>query len=199
MSYYSFKYKSAEEISSATGITVERIEDLCRSGLMPHRYVDGRGPVFSYNDTISWIRKNLVEEHEGRAIVPMPVLYKANLFDVPPPLANIADRLVVLPPCCFSGVYFLCDGKQIVYVGQSVNAGSRSTSHRDKKFDAILILPVPEEQLNEVEAAFIGLLSPKYNKTFHRSGSEILHNPNAAAYKDPMSVLPSALFAKEAA
>lgn len=199
MSYYSFKYKTAAEISAATGIKIERIEELCRSGLMPHVYIDGSGPLFSHNDTISWIRKNLVEQHEGKAIQPLPVLYNANVFDVPAPLANIADRLVLMPPCCFCGIYFLCEGNEIVYVGQSVNAGSRSTSHRDKKFNSILILPVPEEKLNEVEAAFIGLLSPKYNKTFHRSGREILHNPHAEAYANPMSVLPAALFAKEAA
>ena len=199
MSCYSFKYKTAAQIAEATGLSVERIEGLCRSGLIPHVFVDGRGPLFSHNDTISWIRKNLVDEHHGTPIKPMPVLYNANPFDVPVALSNIAERLIMLPACCFSGIYFLCEGNDVVYVGQSVNAGSRSTSHRDKQFNSILILPVPEEKLNEIESAFIGLLKPKYNKTLHRSGNEIYHAPHAAALHNPKSVLPPSMILRGAA
>jgi hypothetical protein len=198
VSYYSFKYKTAQEISAATGISDQRIGELCKSGHMPHVYIDGSGPLFSYNDTIAWIRKNLVNKHDGNPIEPLPVLFDANPHDVPRALALLAKKLIHLPACCLSGIYFLCSGNEVVYVGQSIRVGARSHSHRDKKFDTILVLPVPQEDLNRVEAAFIGLLKPKYNKTLHRSGREILHNANGDCCSNPHEVV-SAYFAREEA
>ena len=189
MSNYSFKYKTSAEIAKTTGIAAFRIEELCQSGHMPHIYIDGRGPLFSHNDTVAWIRKNLVNKHNGSPIEPLPVLFKANPCDVPNELALLTHRLVYLPACCFSGVYFLCSGAEIVYVGQSISVGARSNSHKTKKFDRILILPVPNEELNRVEAAFIGLLQPKYNKTLHWNGAEIMHNADGLSCANPQEVI----------
>jgi hypothetical protein len=77
--------------------------------------------------------------------------------------------------------------------------GARSNSHKNKKFDRILILPVPNEELNRVEAAFIGLLQPKYNQTLHWSGSEVFHNADGAARSNPKEIIDRYVLKKEAA
>jgi hypothetical protein len=70
------------------------------------------------------------------------------------------------------GVYFLCLGDEVVYVGQSVNVPARVMAHihesrrpAGKTFDPsrIFYLPVPEGELLRVESEFIGWLKPRYN------------------------------------
>jgi excinuclease UvrABC nuclease subunit len=75
-----------------------------------------------------------------------------------------------IDPCVnrFSGVYFLCDADEVVYVGQSVAVLSRIMTHvmeRNKRFDPdrIFFLPVPQSELLRAEGEFIRLLKPKYN------------------------------------
>lgn len=199
MNYEFFKYKNAAEISGKTGIAQQRIEELCKSGHMPHVYIDGRGPLFSYNDTVAWIRKNLISKHGGNPIEPLPVLFNANPADVPRELSLLHDRLIYLPACSFSGVYFLCSGNEVVYVGQSIRVSARANAHKDKKFDTILVLPVPLDDLNRVEAAFIGLLKPKYNKTLHWSGAEVFHNADGRACSNPKEIIDTYVLKKEAA
>jgi hypothetical protein len=70
------------------------------------------------------------------------------------------------------GIYFICDGDEVVYVGQSVSVPARVMSHihesrrpTGKTFDPsrIFYLRVPEGELLRVESEFIGRLRPKYN------------------------------------
>ena len=70
------------------------------------------------------------------------------------------------------GVYFLCQGDEVVYVGQSVSVPDRVMSHiresrrpAGKMFDPLRIfyLPVPESELLRVESEFIARLRPRYN------------------------------------
>ena len=65
-----------------------------------------------------------------------------------------------------SGVYFLIDGEEIVYVGQSVNIYARIPNHWDKKFDRYAYVPCVPDALDKLESLYIHCLSPKYNKTF---------------------------------
>ena len=65
-------------------------------------------------------------------------------------------------------IYFLIDGDQIVYVGQSGDGPTRVASHRaerKKSFTHFFILPAPTENLNELEALYIHKFKPKYNKS----------------------------------
>jgi hypothetical protein len=74
-----------------------------------------------------------------------------------------------------SGVYFLFDGDEIVYVGQSVNVLNRVTSHfYDKKFDKVALLRVPEKDLLAIESIYIKKFLPKYN--LKDAGSSDLQN-----------------------
>lgn len=66
-------------------------------------------------------------------------------------------------PC---GVYFLIEGDEIVYVGQSVNINQRLLGHfPNKEFSRVAILPVPPDRLEDVEREYINHLAPRYNKT----------------------------------
>jgi hypothetical protein len=63
------------------------------------------------------------------------------------------------------GVYFLCLGDKVVYVGQSLNPPSRASAHLASRigFDRVYVLPVPREALDLVEGALIRSLKPKLN------------------------------------
>ena len=66
----------------------------------------------------------------------------------------------------FSGIYFLCDGNDVVYVGQSSDVIMRVIAHhREKKkvFDQVFFLPCCVKHLNREEEKYIKLLVPKYN------------------------------------
>ena len=62
-----------------------------------------------------------------------------------------------------SGVYFLVDGDEVVYVGQSVNIYNRIPQHHDKKFDRYMYVPCKHELLNVLESLYIHCLRPKFN------------------------------------
>lgn len=64
------------------------------------------------------------------------------------------------------GVYFLLDGQEVVYVGQSIQIGGRICEHqRDtgKNFTHAVFIGTQERDLDAVEGAFINALKPKYN------------------------------------
>lgn len=71
--------------------------------------------------------------------------------------------LVALPWAKASGVYFLLDGDEVVYVGQSVNVYSRIGQHTDKRFDRYAFVPCPVDALNKLESLYIHCLRPRLN------------------------------------
>jgi hypothetical protein len=86
------------------------------------------------------------------------------LKNVPEILKPIGDELhkyVHVDPC----VYFLVQGAEVVYIGQSVNIGSRIHSHlKDKRFDSVYYVRVHRESLDEFEGALIRALKPCLNR-----------------------------------
>lgn len=67
-----------------------------------------------------------------------------------------------------TGIYFLIDSDQVVYVGQSVNCQARVFVHdsqRQKAFSHYSIIECPAADLNKMEAYYIWLLQPKYNRS----------------------------------
>ena len=86
-------------------------------------------------------------------------------------LAPIRDlrRLELPPRIC--GVYFLIDGQEIVYVGQSADVVRRVNQHLDRgrmKFDWAVYLPCSLAELDDIEEHFIDALRPRYNATRQR-------------------------------
>jgi len=69
-----------------------------------------------------------------------------------------------LPPA--SGVYFLLNQGEPVYIGHSRNMGDRIAEHaRDKDFDTVVIMPCRPEFLAVYEQMYINRFRPKLNIT----------------------------------
>lgn len=63
-------------------------------------------------------------------------------------------------------VYFLLQGKEVVYIGQTTKGIIRPISHvNDKEFDSIKIMYCERENLGELEHDYILKYNPKYNKS----------------------------------
>lgn len=61
-------------------------------------------------------------------------------------------------------IYFLLNGDEVVYVGQSITGLSRPYSHSDKQFDNVSIIRCKKEELDDLEIFYIRKYMPKYNK-----------------------------------
>jgi hypothetical protein len=75
--------------------------------------------------------------------------------------------LRVYGPAFLTGVYFLCKGNEVVYVGQSTNIGNHVTAHAaesTKDHDKVFFLRVPASQLVEDESRLIASLKPVHNR-----------------------------------
>ena len=70
---------------------------------------------------------------------------------------------LALPWAKSSGVYFLVQDQEVVYVGQSVNIYSRIAQHPDKKFDKYAFVPCEVELLDKLESLYIHMLKPRLN------------------------------------
>lgn len=62
-------------------------------------------------------------------------------------------------------VYFLLDGEDVVYVGQSKHGLYRPFSHRDKNFNRVAFITCEENKLDYFETQYIRKYRPKYNKS----------------------------------
>lgn len=67
------------------------------------------------------------------------------------------------------GVYFLWDGDEIVYIGQSINVTQRLHGHfksmgGKRRFCHYTFVPVDQEMLGITEYAYISKYKPKLNK-----------------------------------
>lgn len=99
---------------------------------------------------------------------------RARLSKAPKTIAALGDSLKLqLLDDIKSGVYFLCRGSSVVYVGQSFFVFGRLHDHaRDlragrsgaRKFDRAFYISVPVVDLDSVEQAFISHLRPVGNK-----------------------------------
>ena len=68
------------------------------------------------------------------------------------------------------GIYFLFDGSNLVYIGQSENIFKRVPIHLEtKKFDNWNYIEFVEDDLDILEAEFILKYQPKYNKTIPKN------------------------------
>jgi hypothetical protein len=165
------------------GITPERLIELAEAGYAPHYWVDGQGPFFKVMELLKWVEHNMVQAVGG---MPMPTrlslvvpVRSRPANDAPESIARLVG-LCHIDPAHFlcPGVYFLCLGDEVVYVGQSVNVPARIMTHINesrrpagKRFDPLRIfyLPVPGSELSRIESEFIGKLQPEYNGETRRN------------------------------
>lgn len=163
---------SSEELAKKLrGImTKEEIDLYAAHNWIPHYSYGMESVAFNFKEVTEWIRKNLYR-NEGRTL---PINYlrlkhtpvPASVEDEPPSVIKDIATLVQVPAGYPPGVYFLCQDKDIVYVGQSINLGARLAQHvQDKVFDKVYFLPT--EDYDQVEADYIKMLKPKYNKQLY--------------------------------
>lgn len=164
--------KTSENLATrGIEITNERLTELADAYYIPHYRVDGGRPFFNPIEARKWIARNLSDRFEGRTL---PIEYRVagdpvgrHGHAVPTRLVGMADHLIALDEICgCSGVYFLCRGDLVAYIGQSVCTGARIAKHKQdgRAFDRAYILPAPEGDLDRLEGAFIRTLNPPDNK-----------------------------------
>ncbi|MDE2102712.1 MAG: GIY-YIG nuclease family protein [Patescibacteria group bacterium] len=85
------------------------------------------------------------------------------LQEVPYLPEEIVDATIPLP--LSSGVYFLLRGKEVVYVGQSIDMLGRISKHRRTRiqFDGFALFPCEPERMDKLESMYITALVPEYN------------------------------------
>ena len=78
------------------------------------------------------------------------------------------DNAQALALANYPGVYFLCKGATVVYVGKAKNIACRVAAHHaGKDFDTFMAMRVSEELLSAVEMRWIRLLKPKLNCRYY--------------------------------
>jgi len=153
-------------------ISEERLLELCESKLVPHFELEGV-VLFGKSETERWLRDNLLTAVPAmpvpNRVAVTPIVLHDTPAETPQELASVAAYLIPMPIgsltyATFSGVYFLCRGGKVVYVGQSANVAGRVGKHCGaKEFDYAFCMRVPKSDLNFVEGEFIRALEPEYN------------------------------------
>jgi hypothetical protein len=161
--------KTAEDISQAIGISAERLIQLADSGYAPHWRIDNGLPFFRLGEIKEWLSENVVERIKGRPL-PQAVIVsvtKERISDyrnVPEQLRQIPGLVDITGEARRSGIYFLCQDNELLYVGQSVSVSARiSSHHHEGKFNRVIFMPWPPDDLNSVEGALIRALRPPLN------------------------------------
>lgn len=181
------RFITAEQIAEYLGVSQKDVEAWVGSGYMPHYFVGQHGPYFKKTEAKKWVDENVLKTCEGRPL-PERIVILADITNgdrVPPARIQGIPGLKMLDAgtALGSGVYFLCQENEVVYVGQSTKLGSRICAHfveRSKHFDTVWFMPVPTDQLIEMEKKFIDLLHPKYNGLGEKK-SRMLNNQDGSA------------------
>lgn len=162
--------KPASAVAAVTGLSLTRILELADAHVIPHWRIDGGEPLFKVQEVKEWIaRTQLLTRYEGKPL-PLSVIVATEVpavaSDVPLALRPMAKDLKFLPIAGQSaGIYFLCVGDRVVYVGQSVCPAARVAQHlaSGKVFDRAFVYPCLPEHLNLLEGFLIRSLVPEHN------------------------------------
>lgn len=159
--------KEAQDVAEVLGIDEKRVLELAESGYIPHWRIDEGRPKFQIPEVKRWAKRNILTRIEGQEL---PLTFKITAApeptqDPPASIHNLSNLRQLPNKEAPPGIYFLVKGNEVIYCGQSVTPLGRVQQHKkDKDFDRIYLLPVPESCLNEVEAAFIRHLMPAENR-----------------------------------
>jgi hypothetical protein len=151
------------------GITEGRLCTLADGRYAPHFRIDGGAPKFKATELKQWAATALVERCDGELL---PSIVKV-ISDAPRPqdwrslpesIRHISDLRDVSDVIHRSGVYFLCSGDEVLYIGKSANIHGRIGQHAHRRqFDKAYFLPWPADDLDKIEAALIRAISPVEN------------------------------------
>ena len=90
----------------------------------------------------------------------------------PASIEALEDQMMYAEPIRVPGIYFLCLGPDVVYVGRSRSPLQRSGEHLDKPFDRVFMLPVKAQDIIRTEQAFIRVLKPSLNDRYQGHASQ---------------------------
>jgi Ribbon-helix-helix protein, copG family len=92
------------------------------------------------------------------------------------------DNAQALTLANYPGVYFLCQGATIVYVGRAKNIARRLMGHLGRRdFDGVMVMRVPKERLASVEMHWIRRLQPRLNKLLYPQNDGVRPGPGRPA------------------
>lgn len=179
------KLKQASEIKGKLTqfITAKEIEQLAINHSIPHyeliNPLTGKKSFWFIQDEVHEWLKDYFVKYDFR-FTPELVFVNFNevsyqIFptdEVPPALGSIKslyklpEKNLNTPP----GIYFLCKGNEIVYVGKAVNIGHRIIEHkRTKEFTNVYFICCHLDQMLRIEAACIKFFKPTLNVTHANS------------------------------
>jgi len=158
-------------------LSEEEILKLAKDGIIPHYIITNpltkeESIWFNSAELTEWFENNCVRYQEAY----FTQQYSFLSFDrsmiqprsTPDELSRIKDlyhlpmEYINTPP----GVYFLCRGSKIVYIGKARNVANRITTHvaeGRKKFDNAYFITCNINQLDELEMSLIKFYQPEYN------------------------------------
>lgn len=156
------------------------ILQLAKDGICPHYVITN--PLtkeetiwFIPSELNEWLDSNYVRYNEGYFTQKYEfITFNENEYraygEVPKELSKISNlyhlpiKDIKTPP----GIYFLCKGNEIQYIGQSSNISQRVITHLTeglKEFENVYFITCPINRLTEVETALIRYYNPPLNKT----------------------------------
>ena len=137
---------------------------------MPFYNLNGK-ICYKIQEVQSWARINLLSFNKGKDLIPnfyVCGVKEQKAENIPYELSKHSNNLWELPTDLSPCVYFLIDGVDIVYVGQSKNLPQRIQDHKQtKKFTRVIYMIVSINKLDEVEQFYEKELLPKYNNAHY--------------------------------
>lgn len=177
------RLKKADQLKGKISqiMTPEEIEKLAKDGSIPHYILTNpltgeHTYLFGSQEINDWFNYTCITKVNGEVISNLqnfPLLrsvedYIANKGKVPEELMCMREvyRMPVEKIIAVPGIYFLCLGNKVVYIGQSTCIQHRISTHiqqRQKQFTDVFYIIVPVNFLDRYESSLIRYFRPEYN------------------------------------
>ena len=175
---------SLQEAADYCCVPVAQLQQWTEAGYAPHFIIGDGEPRFVRTELLAWIKANMVRRCGGlpvpkRLDVLVPVSQLPASVRLPIAISTIDGLCHVPITGACPGIYFLCHGEAVVYVGQSLSVIGRIATHikegvKEFDLDRVYFLPCPSSLLDSLERQYIDLLRPKYNGGEQRSEPVVL-------------------------
>lgn len=169
-----------EEAAELAKIDQKMIQGWVDAKIIPHYFVCKNGPLFARRELLDWIETTQIRYFEGKPVPRIVSIITRPVEDfrgLPLAIQSIEGICQYKFEAGCSGVYFLCNGPEIIYIGQSISVASRITFHLEHaefrdEIDGVYYLPLNSMGLLEMETKLINEIKPKYNKTIRNNNDQ---------------------------
>lgn len=196
------KLRTAEELRGklVESLGIATIHELANDGIMPHYRITNpktqeTGLLFVQEEVNAWIGDNLTVYEKGYIVPEWRFFYFDRsqypvVAEVPEELAAVADlrQLPLTDLATPPGIYFLCKGKQIRFIGRSTDITKRIIDHQkegDIDFDAVFFLQCPVHRLTALHESLVKYLKPAQNEAKSKGNNTRLGLDDAEAILKP--------------